>query len=568
MELSNRIKMKEPFWGHWNICEDGLLGRGSFGAVYRIQRQEFDTVQYAALKVISIPQNQSEVEQFLSMGMNRQQIQEYYYEMVKEIYGEIDLMAKMKGKSNIISYEDHEIFERTDDYGFDLFIRMELAESLTKYGKNHILNYSDVIELGKDMCNALIACEKRQILHRDIKPDNIFISADGDFKLGDFGIARTLQGTVSGMSIKGSYSYMAPEVYKGRSYDHRADIYSLGIVLYVYLNGGTLPFIEGTGGKITYSGSQNAFLRRMSGEKISLPTSIPEDYRRVVEKAIAYDPEERYASAKEFYDAICSLSATENVSVSERTVQLQLEPSQPVRTANNNTVILNFETGENTGNTGNISNETVALNVSGNSYNRNNSMPVDAYANPVFQSSNVEYVNQPFSTSNGEYAYFSQSMGNQSNNNQFINTNVTVEPQQNDNRKKGVWIIVIALIIILSLFGVMGWLILSPSNKNQETSEKPEETKIESTVEPTIEPTEAVVATEEPVTEEPTIQPIKKPKKTPKKTPAPTKKPTPTKAPTKKPTQTKRPRKTPGTSDSVIVEPTDDGSVVIGARNR
>ncbi|MCR4802501.1 MAG: protein kinase [Lachnospiraceae bacterium] len=554
MELSNRIKMKEPFWGHWNICEDGLLGQGSFGAVYRIQRQEFDTVQYAALKVISIPQNQSEVEQFLSMGMNRQQIQEYYYEMVKEIYGEIDLMAKMKGKSNIISYEDHEIFERTDDYGFDLFIRMELAESLTKYGKKHILNYSDVIELGKDMCNALIACEKRRILHRDIKPDNIFVSADGDYKLGDFGIARTLQGTVSGMSIKGSYSYMAPEVYKGRSYDHRADIYSLGIVLYVYLNGGTLPFIEGTGGKVTYSGSQNAFLRRMSGEKISLPMSIPENFRRVVERAIAYDPEERYASAKEFYDAICSLSATENVSVSERTVQLQLEPSQPVRTANNNTVILNFETGENTGNTGNISNETVELNVSGNSFNGNNSMPVDAYANPVFQSSNVEYVNQPFSTSNVEYAYFSQSMGNQANNNQFINTNVTFEPQQNDNRKKGVWIIVIALIIILSLFGVMGWIVISTSNNDQEVPEKPEETKIESTVEPT----EAVVATEEPVTEEPTIQPIKKHKKTP----------APTKAPTKKPTPTKRPRKTPGESDSVIVKPTDDGSVVIGARNR
>ena len=213
MELSNRIKMREPFWNHWTICEDGLLGKGSFGAVYRIQRREFDTIQYAALKVISIPQHESEVEQFLSMGMDRQQIQEYYYDMVKEIYGEIDLMAKMKGKSNIISYEDHEIFERTDGYGFDLFIRMELAESLTKYGKRHSFNYSDVIELGKDMCNALIACEKRRILHRDIKPDNIFVSADGDYKLGDFGIARTLQGTVSGMSIKGSYSYMAPEVY-------------------------------------------------------------------------------------------------------------------------------------------------------------------------------------------------------------------------------------------------------------------------------------------------------------------------------------------------------------------
>ena len=560
MELSNRIKMREPFWGHWTICEDGLLGKGSFGAVYRIQRQEFDTVQYAALKVISIPQNQSEVEQFLSMGMNRQQIQEYYYEMVKEIYGEIDLMAKMKGKSNIISYEDHEIFERTDDYGFDLFIRMELAESLTKYGKRHSLNYSDVIELGKDMCNALIACEKRRILHRDIKPDNIFVSADGDYKLGDFGIARTLQGTVNGMSIKGSYSYMAPEVYKGRSYDHRADIYSLGIVLYVYLNGGTLPFIEGTGGKVTYSGSQNAFLRRMSGEKISLPMSIPEDFRRVVEKAIAYDPEERYASAKEFYDAICSLSANvSNETVSERTVKLQYEPSKPIRTVDNNTMILSIGTGEKTGNTANtanISNETVAFNVSNNSYNGHNSMPVNTFGN------------QSFYSTNGENAYYSQSMGNQTNNNQFINTNVTFEPQQNDNRKKGVWIIVIALIIILSLFGVMGWIVISTSNNDQEVPEKPEETKIESTVEPTIEPTEAVVATEEPVTEEPTIQPIKKHKKTPAPTKKPTKKPTPTKAPTKKPTPTKKPRKTPGASDTVIVKPTDDGSVVIGARNR
>lgn len=557
MELSNRIKMREPFWNHWTICEDGLLGKGSFGAVYRIQRREFDTIQYAALKVISIPQHESEVEQFLSMGMDRQQIQEYYYDMVKEIYGEIDLMAKMKGKSNIISYEDHEIFERTDGYGFDLFIRMELAESLTKYGKRHSFNYSDVIELGKDMCNALIACEKRRILHRDIKPDNIFVSADGDYKLGDFGIARTLQGTVSGMSIKGSYSYMAPEVYKGRSYDHRADIYSLGIVLYVYLNGGTLPFVEATGGKVTYSGSQNAFLRRMSGERISLPTSIPEDYRRVVERAIAYDPEERYASAKEFYDAICSLSANvSNETVSERTVKLQYEPSKPIRTADNNTIILSIGTGERTGNTANtantanISNETVALNVSNNSYNGHNSMPVNTFDN------------QSFYSTNGEKAYYSQSMENQTNNNQFINTNVTFEPQQNDNRKKGVWIIVIALIIILSLFGVMGWIVISTSNNNQEVPEKPEQTAIEITAEPT----ETVVNTEEPVTEETTPKPTKTPRSAtakPTKPPKVTKKPTP--RVTRRPTTKPAPKKTD--SGTVIVKPTENGNVIIGARS-
>ena len=88
--------------------------------------------------------------------------------------------------------------------------------------------------MGLDLSKALGYCRKLHIIHRDVKPENIFVSRFGDFKLGDFGIARELERTMSGFSKKGTYSYMAPEMYKGEKYDSRVDIYSLGIVL-IYL---------------------------------------------------------------------------------------------------------------------------------------------------------------------------------------------------------------------------------------------------------------------------------------------------------------------------------------------
>lgn len=300
----DKLHACEPFWNNWYICENGLLGEGSYGSVYRIQREDFQSMQYAALKVISIPKSQSEILQLQELGMSKEEIQLYFYSIVKDIYGEITLMSKVKGKSNIISYEDHEIRERTGEIGFDIFIRMELAESIIDYTKGRELVLEEVLHMGKDLCRALQICAKHNILHRDIKPANIFISKDGDFKLGDFGIAKNTDAYQIGLSIKGSYSYMAPEVYFGKEYDHRADIYSLGIVLYFYLNQKRLPFLSKKNYKITYEAQQEALKRRIAGEQIEFPRHVPIYVRQVVEKAIAFSPKERYNSAEEFYLAI------------------------------------------------------------------------------------------------------------------------------------------------------------------------------------------------------------------------------------------------------------------------
>ena len=92
---------------------------------------------------------------------------------------------------------------------------MEYLTSFMDYCAEKQLTEKEVIKLGMDLSKALEYCRKLKIIHRDIKPENIFVSRFGDFKLGDFGIARELERTMSGFSKKGTYSYMAPEMYKG-----------------------------------------------------------------------------------------------------------------------------------------------------------------------------------------------------------------------------------------------------------------------------------------------------------------------------------------------------------------
>ena len=92
------------------------------------------------------------------------------------------------------------------------------------------------------MCSALELCRENNIIHRDIKPQNIFVSRYGVFKLGDFGVAKASTIRTSADKV-GTYSYMAPEVYKGKGYDDRVDIYSLGMVLYWLLNERRGPFL-------------------------------------------------------------------------------------------------------------------------------------------------------------------------------------------------------------------------------------------------------------------------------------------------------------------------------------
>lgn len=293
------MKELKTIWPQWEVEE--LIGKGSYGNVYKIKREEMGTVSYAALKIIEIPQEQSEVRELMNSGMDHQSVKFYYQDLVKSIQNEIAVMETLKTGNNIVSIEDYSIREKKDSIGWKVYIRMELLTNLNTYLSEcgGDLDPAEVVKIGMDICTALECCEKSQIIHRDIKPDNIFRNPYGDYKLGDFGIARQMEMTKSMCSQKGTSLYMAPEVYKGQHYDKTVDMYSLGIMLYKLLNHGRFPFMPPVPELIHAGDAEEAMRKRIEGEPLSSPAMASERLAVIIKKACAYDPKQRYQSASE-----------------------------------------------------------------------------------------------------------------------------------------------------------------------------------------------------------------------------------------------------------------------------
>ena len=289
-------------WPEWN--EDCVLGEGSFGKVYRAKRVEYGRTFYSAIKVLTVPKNQQEIKFARSQGMNDSEIYNYFRGLVDNLLNEITLMDNLKGAKNIVGIEDYKIIEREGEIGWDIFIRMELLTSFDSFISNPEFSQKDVIRLGVDICTALEVCEQNYIVHRDIKPDNIFISRFGEYKLGDFGIARKLEATQANLSRKGTLNYMAPEVYKSEEYGANVDIYSLGLVLYTLLNNNRIAFLPPYPQPISYKDNEEALSKRLSGVPLMPPCNASPSLGAVILKACAYRPQDRYQTASEFKNAL------------------------------------------------------------------------------------------------------------------------------------------------------------------------------------------------------------------------------------------------------------------------
>lgn len=331
-------KRYEPFFGGWYIRQ--LIGEGGYGKVFEIERRDtLGAVFTSALKVITIPPNNSGLEGALSEGMDSESASVYFLDCVKELNREITLMSKLKGHSNIVSYEDHDIIQHEDGMGWDILIRMELLTPITKLLKdNHVFSCEEVIRLGIDLCHALELCQRYGIIHRDIKPANIFLSAADDFKLGDFGVARVTNAATAGYTRVGTLNYMAPEIFAGQPYSSNVDIYSLGLVMYQLLNANRMPFYPPYPETITYAAQERAHARRLGGEKLPAPANAPEHLAKIVLRACAPNPADRYQTAAQMRQELEALQKQEPAA-SGNTIVLP-DPVSPEPDPTTKTVVL------------------------------------------------------------------------------------------------------------------------------------------------------------------------------------------------------------------------------------
>ena len=292
------IRQFSPLWGEWEI--DSKLGEGSFGAVWKVRRNTIGgKVYYAAVKHISSPKAKSEIQHLFDEGIftDEQSAVRYYQHMLQSLSDEIDTMHTLQGFTNIVSYEDHMIVPKPGGIGYDLFLRMELLTPLTVRLRSPMTT-ADVVHLGKDIASAIDVLNRFHLVHRDIKPQNIFVNDLGDYKLGDYGTARAMESAATAMSRKGTYNYMAPEIYRNQPADSRVDIYSLGLVLYRLMNGNRLPFLP-LQGDVTSEMNEAAMVKRLSGETLPPPRYADGELAAIILKMCAYRAEDRYSTAQE-----------------------------------------------------------------------------------------------------------------------------------------------------------------------------------------------------------------------------------------------------------------------------
>ena len=283
-------------WPGWEVVRK--IGEGSFGGVYEIHRTLPDgRVEKAALKKLTVPKDNSEIRELYSQSFSKENITAHYKDQMRELVNEYTLTQELNGCRNVVACHDVQCVQHTDGIGWDIYIRMELLKPL-----KHVLSadYQEmaVLKLGLSLCNALLACQEHHIVHRDIKPENILVSDRGEFKLGDFGIAKVSEKTATG-TMTGTMGYMAPEVANRWHYGAQADIYSLGMVLYWMMNRRTLPFLPFPPAIPTAAQRQDAANRRFAGESFPPPINGSRALKAIVMKACAFSTEDRYQAVQE-----------------------------------------------------------------------------------------------------------------------------------------------------------------------------------------------------------------------------------------------------------------------------
>jgi serine/threonine-protein kinase len=276
----------------------GELGRGAMGVVYKATDPTIGRT--VALKTMRLDAHG------LDAG-----------EMVRRFKNEARA-AGVLNHPNIVT-----IYDAGEHDGI-LYIAMEFMEGTTlqaRLEETRILDAEEVLHLSREICKGLDYARAKSIVHRDVKPANIMITAQGAVKIMDFGIAKAGGSMTSTGQVLGTPNYMSPEQVKGRSLDGRSDLFSFGVILYEMLTG-EKPFAGQNVTTIIYK-----IVNETPAAPRDLDVSVHPGLSAIVMKALAKSPDERYQSGAEL---VHNLENYKRFGVTPQATEV-LQQTQPLR---------------------------------------------------------------------------------------------------------------------------------------------------------------------------------------------------------------------------------------------
>ncbi|MGH9791384.1 MAG: serine/threonine-protein kinase, partial [Candidatus Acidiferrales bacterium] len=302
--------------GRYEVLEE--LGRGAMGAVYKARDPQIGRI--VAIKII------------LTAGRDPEELAQYKLRFYREAQ-----TAGQLSHPGIVTI--HDIAE--DENG-QPYLVMEFVDGITLHRmlrpahSGHLperLPLDQALDIGAQVAEALDFAHKRGVIHRDVKPGNILITADGRTKIADFGIAKFADAeSTRSSTVIGTPAYMAPELLRGGTVDARSDIFSAGAMLYWILTG-QKPFpgedLTSVSFKVVYTDPPRP---------TEVVPELPPDLDTVISRCLAKNPAERYPTAKDLAadlqlvragTPITTTAAPRTVAADEPTVTTMVDPGRP-----------------------------------------------------------------------------------------------------------------------------------------------------------------------------------------------------------------------------------------------
>lgn len=281
-----KLKTLEPIFGAWYV--DSKLAEGRSSKVFKVYKTVNGVTELLALKTVRFPANDKELSRVIESGRYKT-VGEYLDALEEAVTDNMNKMLSLRTNKNIVRFDNFQIVKESSC--FYVVMLMELLSPFSEKVRPEDITTEQAVKISCDLCSAAEGFRNIGIIHHQIKPENIYVDSEGNFKLGDFGISN-----IAGRIRTEASPYMAPEIYRESAYDTSSDIYSIGVLLYKLLNNNRLPFLPEYPLPVSLSDRELAFEKQMSGAKLSAPAKADSEMAKIIFKSLAFVQSDRYFS--------------------------------------------------------------------------------------------------------------------------------------------------------------------------------------------------------------------------------------------------------------------------------